>query len=124
MSRCRIHEQKCLGETWLAAKDGGVVFINADAFIQPLRVSLGGRDSREHLALLFSIDEPADAELLLHDTTMIGLAVWIVYRGSAYTTILPSCMNSSPSTVAWPPWRRSQIMSQWMALSLVLPLSG
>ncbi len=40
------------------------------------------------------------------------------------TTNAPSFWNTSPSTVTCPPSRRSQIMSQWIADSFVLPVSG
>ena len=42
----------------------------------------------------------------------------------AYGLKTPSCWMTSPSAESVPPRRRSQIMSQWTALSLVPPVSG
>ena len=52
------------------------------------------------------------------------LTAYIAVNSPATGPQVPGSSTSSPSAVSRPPSRRSQIMSQWTALSFVPPVSG
>ncbi len=104
----------------------------ADEEKVPVEVALGPHDLGPALcqpaggapegALADDVD--LDGTPARHVPTICRPARGVNTQAETQTTILPSSMKTSPSTVTRPPRRRSQTMSQWTADSLRPPVSG